>query len=193
MRIGRTVKGLTLLEMLVVMVLVSLLSTLVIQGVGFFLGKYEIVRRVQHEASLGLLRQHWFVSTVQGMVPRFQENLRFSGDASSFQGLTIQPLAAEPGMPVRVRWFINQDGDFPVIAYAEEGDVEWNLLVVERAGLSFQYADADAQWHDRWPVSAASRQRIPRMVRLRAATGQTLWLVHLKLFPVPVQNYRDFT
>ena len=94
---------------------------------------------------------------------------------------------------MRVRWFIDQDGDFPVIAYAEEGDVEWNLLVVERAGLSFQYADADAQWHDSWPVSAAPRQRIPRMVRLRSESGQTLWLVHLKLFPVPVQNYRDFT
>ena len=36
-----------------------------------------------------------------------------------------------------------------------------------------------------------SRDRIPRMVRLVAAGGRTLWLAHLDLYPEPVPNYRE--
>ena len=190
---NRTAKGLTLLELLVVIVLVSLLSTLVIQGVGFYLGKYQIVRRVQHEASLELLHQRWFASSVRGMVPHRMERFRFVGDALSFAGYTIQPLAAEPGMPAKVRWSITPDGRLQTVTYAEEGQVEWKVLELEGVDLSFQYADTDARWHDSWPVSGVGRRRIPHMVRLRSVADQTLWLVHLGLFPEPVPNDRDFS
>ena len=190
---SRTAKGLTLLELLVVIVLVSLLSTLVIQGVGFYLGKYQIVRRVQHEASLGLLHQRWFASTVRGMVPHRLERLRFAGDGAAFEGFTLQPLAAEPGMPMNVRWSITADSNSQTVAYSEEGNVEWKVLKLEGADLSFQYADVNASWHDSWPVSGLDGKTIPHMIRLRSAREQTLWLVHLGLFPEPVQNSRDFS
>ena len=190
---SRTAKGLTLLELLVVIVLVSLLSTLVIQGVGFYLGKYEIVRRVQHEASLGLLHQRWFASTARGMVPHRLERLRFVGDGAAFEGFTIQPLVAEPGMPVKVRWSITLNSNSQTVAYSEEGNFEWKVLELEGADLSFQYADVNASWHDSWPASGLDRKTIPHMIRLRSARGQTLWLVHLALFPEPVQNSRDFS
>ena len=93
----RSARGLTLIEMLVVLVLVSLLGTLLIQGTGFFLGKYATVQRVHREASLDELRQHWFVSTLQAMVPSKLETRRFAGDASSFEGVTLQALRAQSG------------------------------------------------------------------------------------------------
>ena len=187
----KTAQGLTLIEMLVVLVLVSLLSTLLIQGVGFFLGKYATVKRVHRASSLATLRQQWFISSVQAMVPSRLEARRFTGDASSFQGVTLQPLVAEPGLPVRARWFIGDDGEANSVVYAEEGGTTWTVWTADGVRLAFQYADAARQWHDRWPVASDTRERIPRMVRLIATNGRTVWLASLNLFPEPIPNYRE--
>lgn len=189
----RAVRGLTLLEMLVVLVLVSLLGTLLIQGVGFFLGKYATVKRIHREASLATLRQHWFVSTVQAMVPSRLEARRFAGDASSFEGVTLQPLAAEPGLPVRVRWSIGGAGASQGVVYAEKHGPRWTVLTSDDEGFAFQYADSAGQWRDRWPIASdprnPPRERIPRMVRLISPAGRTMWLARLDLFPEPVVNF----
>ena len=184
--------------MLVVLVLVSLLGTLLVQGLGFFLGKYATAKRVHREASLATLRQHWFISTVQAMVPSPLEARRFAGDASSFEGVTLQPLDAEPGLPVRARWSIgsggagDEDGSTAVV-YAQEDGARWTVLVSDEEGLAFQYADPAGQWHDRWPIASGapnpSPERIPRMIRLVSDARRTLWLASLDLFPEPVPNH----
>lgn len=190
--------------MLVVLLLVSLLGALLVQGAGFFLGKYATAKRVHREASLATLRQHWFVSTVQAMVPSPLEARRFVGDASSFEGVTLQPLAAEPGLPVRARWSIGsgdggggggaEDGSI-VVAYAQEGDTPWTVWTSDDETLAFQYADSAGQWHDRWPVASGGPdpppERIPGMVRLISGARGVLWLASLDLFPEPVPNYLE--
>ena len=184
-------RGLTLIEMLVVLVLVALLGTLLVQGTGFFLGKYATVKRVHREASLAELHQHWFASTLQAMVPSRIEARRFAGDASSLEGVTLQGLAAESGRPVRVRWSIGDDGGSSTVRYAEEGAAPWTVLRRDDEALAFQYADSARQWHAHWPLADDARERIPRMVRLVSSGGRTLWLARLELFPEPVPNYRE--
>ena len=177
--------------MLVVLVLISLLGTLLIQGAGFFLGKYATVQRVHREASLDELRQHWFVSTLQAMVPSKLEARRFAGDASSFEGVTLQALAAQSGRPARVRWTIDRDGESSVVRYEEEDAASWTVLHADEGAFAFQYADSERQWHDRWPVEEDARERIPRVVRLVSSGGRPLWIARLDLFPEPVPNYRE--
>ncbi len=184
-------RGLTLIEMLVVLVLVALLGTLLVQGAGFFLGKYATVQRVHREATLAELHQHWFASTLQAMLPSRLEARRFAGGPASFEGVTLQALSAEPGRPVRVRWSLEGDGGATAVLYQEESAAPWTVLRADAAGLAFQYADSAREWHDRWPVTDDALERIPRLVRLAAAGGRTLWLARLELFPVPVPNYRE--
>ena len=191
----RSSLGLTLVEMLVVLVLVSLLGTLLLQGTGFFLGKYATVKRVHREASLEALRQHWFISTVQAMVPSRIEARRFAGDAFSFEGVTLQALAAEPGLPVRARWSIDADGASEAVVYAQEDGESWTVLASDDEGLAFEYADSAGEWHGHWPIETdprnPPRERIPSMVRLVSTQGRTVWLARTDLFPVPVPNYRE--
>ena len=191
----RTALGLTLIEMLVVLVLVSLLGTLLVQGVGFFLGKYATVKRVHRDASLAALRQHWFISSVQAMVPSRIEARRFAGDAGSFEGVTLQALAAEPGLPMRVRWSIDPDGASQAVVYAQKGGESWTVLASNDEGLAFEYADAAGGWHDYWPVETdprnPPRERIPSMIRLVSPAGGTVWLARTDLFPEPVPNYAE--
>ena len=188
-------QGLTLLEMLVVLVLVSLLGTLLIQGAGFFLGRYAMAKRVHREASVDALRQHWFSSTVQAMVPSDREARRFVADASSFEGVTLQALDAEPGMPVRARWSIDTDGASEIVVYSQEDGPPWTVLASDEGGLAFQYADAAGRWHGHWPIvidpRRPPRERVPRMVRLIRSDGGTVWLARTELYPEPVPNYRE--
>ena len=190
-----SILGLTFIEMLVVLVLVSLLGTLLLQGAGFFLGKYATVKRVHREASLAALRQHWFISSVQAMVPSRIEARRFAGDASSFEGVTLQALAAEPGLPVRARWSIDSEGASEAVIYTQEGRESWTVLASGDEGFAFQYADPTGDWHDRWPIRASfrkpPRERIPRMIRLVSTGDRTVWLARTDLYPEPVPNYRD--
>ena len=189
---GTAIQGLTLLELLVVVVLVSLLSTLVIQGIGFFLGQYRTVARIGRISALTHRQEQWFVSTVRGLVPSLNENRRFRGEGRTFEGLTLSPLAARPGRPVKVRWSIDtQDGEDAVLTYGEEGEVEWTLSTLPDPDLSFQYADVTGGWHGHWPFDVRSRQAIPSMVRVVADSDRTVWVARPDLFPYPVSNFRD--
>ena len=183
---GAAAGGFTMVEMLVVLVLVSLLGTLIIQGTGFFLGQYATVKRTHRESSLKALRQHWFASTVAAMVPSRLATRLFAGDGRSFEGVTLQPLAAQAGRPVRVRWSI----DAGRVLYTERGSRPWTVLSGHDRTLGFQYADSAREWHEAWPPNG-SGEHIPRMVRLRSSDGQVLWLAHFDLFPEPVPNYRE--
>ncbi|MDE0029704.1 MAG: prepilin-type N-terminal cleavage/methylation domain-containing protein [Deltaproteobacteria bacterium] len=184
---GDTIGGFTMVEMLVVLVLVSLLGTLVIQGTGFFLGQYGAVKRIHRESSLAALRQHWFLSTVAAMVPSRLATRRFTGDDRSFEGVTLQPLAARAGQPVRIRWSI----DSGRVLYTEGGAQPWTVQSRHDRTLGFQYAGSSGEWHERWPPPHRSGEHIPRMVRLRSADGRVLWLARFDLFPEPVPNYRE--
>ena len=179
-------RGLTIVEMLVVLVLVSLLGTLVIQGTGFFLGQFATVKRVHREASLAGHQDHWFASTVEAILPSRLETRRFVGDGTFFEGVTLQPLTAPAGRPLRVRWSIEAGR----VLYAEQGTQPWTILGEHEGALSFQYADSSRQWFERWPAEG-SREHIPRLVRLLSSDGQVLWLAHFDLFTEPVPNYRE--
>ena len=186
--------GLTLLELLVVLVLTSLLGTLVIQGTGFFLGRYETAARVGKTAASAMLQRHWFASTVEGMVASLRATRRFEGRETEFEGTTLRSLAGQPGQPTRVRWSIDPNAaGASLVVYAEEGRSPWTVLTVRKPGLSFEYADAAGRWHERWPLDVGSKQSLPRMVRLVSQTGDEIWAVRPDMFPRPVVNFRDYS
>lgn len=188
-------RGMTLLELLVVLALVALLGTLIVQGVGFFLARFDTAQRVARGAAQAQMQQHWFASSVEGMVPYRQASYQFRGDAASLAGITIQPLGAESGMPVAARWTIEHRSSGSTVTYAEEaaptnaGGSNWAILASEEP-LAFQYAGTDATWRDAWPPRD-STERIPRLVRMVGVDG-VVWLAELDLFPEPVANYREF-
>ena len=178
-------RGLTLLEMLVVLVLVSLLGTLLLQGIGFFTGKYQVVQRARADLSLAELQHHWFVTSVRGLTPYGVEARRFVGNARAFQGITLAPLWAEPGMPVTARWTIDHE-EGSTLLYTENGGRPWTVLPENDERLIFDYADAAHRWHDRWPVEAAAGEWTPTFVRLRAEDRGSVWLARVQADPAPL-------
>lgn len=183
----RRIAGVSLLEMLVVLVLASLLSTLLIQGLGFFLSGMEAVQRHSGRANTAVLPQSWFDSTVGAMVPHVVPSRNFIGDADAFEGVTLASLTGAPGLPRRIRWSI-ADGE--TVRYAEGDEFDWAVLQAPGVALRFEYAGLDGEWRSQWRSAPAVRQWTPRQVRLAAEDGRVHWQTTLDLHPVPVLNFR---
>ena len=186
-RAARTpAKGISLVETLVVFALLSLLSTLMLQGLSAFAGRYDTVQRVHRNASFAVLRQHWFVTSVRGLVPVGVLARRFQGDASSFQGTTLRPLAAESGLPTRVRWRIENQA----VTVAEDDAEAWQVLESDSEGLAFEYADSNGAWQAEWPSFRAPEEWVPRMIRLTAQDEGVIWLASIAASPRPALDER---
>ena len=178
----RGANGLSLFETLVVLVLLSLLCTLLLQGLGAFADRYHTVQRAHRTASFASLRQHWFVTSVRGLAPVGLFAQRFRGDPSFFQGTTLRPLATEPGVPVRMQWRVEDDGS--VVTYAED-DAAWRIHAVEDGPATFEYADSRGAWHGNWPPTSAADEWVPRMIRLAGEDDRTIWLASVDASPRP--------
>ena len=188
--------GLTLVEMLVVFVLLALVSTLLFQSTGFFASRYETVQRLHREGSVTGLQQHWFITTVQALVPYGREYRRFRGNESAFEGITLQPLVAEPGMPAATRWYIEERDGVRSVIYREErgpdtGGAEWPVFTAADPGLRFQYADGGGRWRARWPVEDAPNDWLPQAIRLATPAEGTLWVARIDPTAVPVLTEED--
>lgn len=152
--------GLTLVETLVTFVIFGFLTTLILQAVGFFAARYEGVQRVHRASALETLQQNFFATTVRGLVPYGVESRRFQGEATFFEGTTLEPLNAEPGVPVLARWSIADD----IVGYAEsaapgEEGIAWTVRT-SADSHAFEYADSLGNWYDHWPPSV--ERRLPR-------------------------------
>ena len=176
--------------MLVVLVLASLLGTVIVQGTGFFLGQYAQVKRTRLDVNEAALFEHWFVSTLAAALPSRVETRQFVGSESAFEAVTLQPLAAEPGRPVRIRWSISQTEPHAV-AYSEGDSEPWTVLQLPNGAAEFRYADSEGRWHSAWPPTRADRHRTPRLVRLTIPGDRTLLLARLDLSADPAPNYRE--
>ncbi len=183
---GALTRGLSLLEMLVVLVLAALLSTLLIQGLGFFLAAVERTGRQAGQGALAALPQQWFSESVRSMVPFLDPARGFVGDAQGFEAISLTGLASEAGYPVRIRWSIEGGA----LRYQELDGVDWTLTEVGGNAGFFEYADRAGGWSRQWRHAPATQQWMPSQVRLLALDGSVLWVVRMALHPAPVVNQR---
>ena len=188
--------GLSLVELLVVFVLLGLVSTLLLQGLGFFSAQYEAVERWRVKGDEAELRQHWFLSTVHGLLPYGVQARRFRGTATGFAAITLQSLAGEPGMPVTVRWSLEDRGGVAAIIYEEvpvpgRDGVAWTVADLTEPGYGFQYADTRGRWNGGWPVADRPREWLPSAIRLASTTGDTFWHARVDASSAPLITDAD--
>ena len=152
----KSTKGFTLLEMMVVLVLVSLITVLLMQGFGFVVGLQDRIRQQLVQIQDLELREQWFRIVVRSLHRgRTSDQSTFTGDPTQISGLTLQPLSSDTGLPTKVQWILENDGTDSVLTYIEENNEPIALMRWTTEAPEFRYMDSTGTLNETWPPDAA--------------------------------------
>lgn len=193
-------RGMTLLELLVVMVLLAVISTLLMQGLSVALSTYEKVQRRQYEGVPRMLASSWFVQSVAAMEARLDADSQFKGNASSMSGMSHSALVSRNGQVLPVTWRINQMPDGRFALQYEQPGIVWTLAQWPAGTKAqFLYRDHDGAPQTLWPpsekqISLVPSGRVPSAVLLEVTPPSRpplRWYVSLSGRELPRMDYRD--
>lgn len=170
----RRARGLGLLELLVALVLITLASTLVMQGIGQGLGMLRRVATDQGVAYHELMARAWLRDSVAAAAAQAamvtsdgleddevtEQDVRpatpplpvFAGTNASLEMQSFRPLLGPEGVATPIRWSADpQQG----LRY-EEGDQQ--VLVDALPPLQrIEYQASDGSWQSQWPPAASPK------------------------------------
>jgi|GEM_PF-988761 len=184
-------QGFTLLEMLVVVLLVSLLASLLMQGFVYMSGTYHAVERRQLQAQQQELLEGWLRDSIHGVINgvdgEFDKNNQFSGDSTSFSGLSLGSLGGWPsGTPIKIVWSLEQKNGLVLLRYGEApisgGQMRWYTLKEwpGTVSASWQYLH-DGQWLSAFPSKTSIFVRNKKTALPRAIS------LHVDTVPIPIE------
>jgi general secretion pathway protein J len=177
------IRGFTLLEMLVVLVLVGLISTLLLQGFSSvlqlrsgFIAQLEATQR-------GALQEYWFRSTITAIMTDYRDGEHiFKGEERQLSGLTIAALDQMTGMPSAFAWQLKYADGTTTLLYQNNKGEYWEIARWLGEQGRFRYMAVDGQWHTQWPPRLGLEPaQIPRAILLEGQRRQTpfTWIVKL--------------
>jgi len=182
------------MEMLVVLLMAGLISTLLIQGLNHVLNlRIRFLFQLERQTS-EMLQSRWFREISGAMRPDHQdgENI-FSGDRKRFQGLTFSPLKGMPGVPTRVVMELShKDGEI-FLHYEERNEEIWEIARWKGSGGGFSYLDTKGRWHEQWPPGLEKTNQLPEGILLEAddPRGSIIWFAAVSGLRNPKPRLRD--
>jgi len=175
-------RGFTLLEVIVVLMISSLITAILFQGLSLILDtRFRVINALTRIESVGL--QESIVTTpLRGMLPDHKGELGvFAGDERRLKGLTLSPLYGTIGAPTAFAMTLDHNitEDETLLIYVEVG---YDPVVIARwpgdIG-AFSYLGRKGDWEKRWPPFSAAPDtiQVPRTVRLD--TGSEIRPTHV--------------
>jgi prepilin-type N-terminal cleavage/methylation domain-containing protein len=160
--------GFTLIEMLVVLLIVGMTTTLLFQMLSqtFRMQRYAGIQIT--DARQGTMEADWFRQLVNGLQPDYAgaKNV-FSGAARKLTGLSNNPLTTDYGAPVPITLVLayDADNDLTRLFYGPETDgtpvMAWHHDIGRLV-----YVDAAGDNHDTWPPAMGLWPQLPQAIRL---------------------------
>lgn len=121
-RVAYPGKGFTVLEVLLVLILISLMTFLLMQGLGIMLHIRQTIRDTPLASTPVRLQQAFLRSTLSAMTADdIRGKHRFIGTARKISGLTLAPLLAPQGVPMPVELAIEEQENSCRLRYTEFG------------------------------------------------------------------------
>lgn len=194
----------TLLELLVVMVILAMVSTLLVQGMGSALVTYERVQRQQQQSMQPTLAYQWFSQTLTGLQAELDEPRFFSGNEHTLSGYTHRPLVGLPGQVSAFSWQLKQNEQRELELWYQQPalasqEVNWKILTWPPGTTGqFVYRALDGGATLSWPATtdqAIAKGTIPSVLfmEIRPTEGEALrWYISLPGRTWPRNDYRDF-
>ncbi len=179
-------QGFTLLEMLVVLLVVSLLTTLLMQGFAYILQLRGRFLTQLSDLQQGTLQEYWFHSSTTALMadyPDIPDAKVFKGEALQFQGLTLSALDAEEGLPTPMAWkLVSQEGSI-ILQYQHSNGAVWEISRWLGERGEFSYLDSTGKWYPTWPPQnlGIKPPQLPKAIMLTGLRRDLpfTWIVQL--------------
>jgi general secretion pathway protein J len=175
--------GFTLLEMLVVLVLVGLISTLLLQGFSYVLHLRTRFLIHLENAQQGALKEYWFRGTVAAILADYKNGEHiFQGNERQLTGLTIAPLDNVAGVPSTLTWQLQSADGMTILNYQNSRGESWEVARWQGNEGHFSYRAVDGKWYDQWPPKLGMEPpQLPRLIVLEGIRHQTpfTWVVKM--------------
>lgn len=144
---GHLMAGLTLVEMLVTLILISMIATVVMQGMDYLWRLQTSYNDVLDRQARHGMFTSWWRDSIRGLVTvKPQSDRRFSGSPSRLRGLSLHAPGAAPDTPAMLDWRIGTDGGGArALFYGDQ-----RLLPLPE-DAHFAYLDQQRRSHTRWP------------------------------------------
>jgi len=188
--------GFTLVEVLVVLIMVAMISSVLFQALE---RAYRLQERFGTElfrVQQGQMATDWYRQTVQGLYPDHADgNNLFHGEDREFSGLSSNPLGDNYGTPTPITWKIrsNPQSGMTELIYVEDKR-EAPVLSWRGKQARFVYLDEQQATHDSWPPPLGLFKQLPKQIQLQANdAGQSLIIVASPMGPTePLLRPQDF-
>jgi general secretion pathway protein J len=171
--------GFTLLEVIVVLVITSLISVVLIQGLGLVLGVRTRVAANILDLDLIVLHRNLVLEPLRGTVPDYPNHpFKFSGSGQRVRALTVRALEERVGTPTGYTMTLDYDSGRgeTVVMYEEDGHEPIELMSWKGNSGAFSYRDRGGDWLEKWPTGAPASQT-PWVIRLEPGDQATPTLV----------------
>ena len=185
--------GLTLLEMLVVMIITSLVAALLMQAFASMLDmRGRLLTHVEYQDHAARSTR-WFRESVRGLVaelpaPDRQQRL-FSGTPQGFRGTSVAGPDLAAGTTQLIEWRLEAGKKGRQLVYLGEFDHRFVILKLNIDSTAFYYMDGKGSWHSHWPPQQLrdNSPQLPRAVRLQGyyRNEPLLWLAAVPAQPNP--------
>lgn len=159
--------GLTLLEMLVVLLLTSLIATLLLQTVSFMLGSYQRVSFYQQKFVRDTLAFSWYRGSIKSLVASLDSEFAFAGDEYEISGYTLAPVMGQSGVLTKINWRLAEAGEDQQLWYQENSNPPFVIRKWRAESAEFAYRGQGGEWLSTWPQQSMPVGMIPHKVILR--------------------------
>lgn len=165
---SRTSRGFTLLEMLVVLLITSMVTGLLMNGLLQVFRLQERFGAETFNTQQGAMQTAWFRQTVNGLTPDYADGKNlFHGETRALQGLTLAPLNLAEGTLAPFAWRLRFDsarGETLLLHGTDQAPTE--ILSWPGNTGRFEFLDAEGAAHDSWPPFLGKWPQMPSAIRL---------------------------
>lgn len=190
---ARGQQGISLLEMLVVLMIAGMALALGFQSLGQWRRADAAISALSGRMQEALLTQRWLQESLGSLTP--VEDVPFEGSASALSGITLNPVLATQGGATEVAWRLEPRSDGMRLVLEEAGRV-LELPLLERVeSAQFVYLDPDGRAHGQWPPAIGSSDALPASILLQIdgpSGPDRIWGAAVLGIRNPVQVPYDF-
>ena len=175
-------RGFTVLEMLVVLIIISMALMLGFQSLGQWQIAEAALDRMGATTRAQALVADWWTASIRGLTPVEQQP--FKGAANRLDGFTLSPVFAQSGAMTPIRWTIVDTAESGLVLQLEENGARRVLPLTGWQQARFRYVSEEGKASDAWPSEGLGLEGtdLPAYVELvvRDESGrEDAWLAHV--------------